>query len=157
MDLQEMNVKELRTLAAEMNIAGRSEMKKAELISAIEEIQSQQTTEEVTVEELAQETGVNLDENESDLIEAEEKPKPIKKVKRPLVLYNAENEVIERFDNQAECTKYCVSNSICNAGWVSCAIAESRPMYYTKEMKKTSPKAGKYHGVGYKIQYAVAQ
>lgn len=159
MNLQEMKVKELLEIAKELKITGRYDMKKGELIEAIQAAQTVEETEVKVTEQNESDSNGETQVENTEQIEEEVKPKPVKEIKsnkRPLILYNESDEVVQRFESQKECTVWCLENQISNQGWISVAIREGRQIYRTKEGKATRSQKNKgYIGYDYKIQYAI--
>jgi len=60
-------------------------------------------------------------------------------------LFDNVNNTIEEFATQAECIKYCVTNKICNAGWVKRSIKTGERFYIESSPQKD------YKGFGYKV------
>ncbi|MBS4194347.1 Rho termination factor N-terminal domain-containing protein [Lederbergia citri] len=195
MNLQEMKVKELRTLAGEMQIVGRSEMKKEQLISAIEAAQIEEQVQEFMIvdgvseevardminEQVNQPTGEEFEITPEMIQQVEEEnrhfeqtvlgttqnegasnnseEKPVKKPRgeqRKINLLNAENEIVETFECRKEAIRYCMKSGICNEGWASVSLKESRRMYRTKDGRKTSAQRNKgYTGADHILLYAI--
>lgn len=90
----------------------------------------------------------------------EEKPvrkprKPSERVKRFVVLINDKDEVVEKFENQTKAIHYCVTNGVCNVGWANCSLKTGKAMYVKDNGKITKSQNGKYHGVGYRLLFAI--
>lgn len=162
--LNNKTVKELRTMAAEMDIEGRSKFKtKGEWIAAIEAVQVKEATEEIQVEENENAGEISYGESceiihkkEIEVVEQEVKPSKTRNNKRPLILYNEKDEVVEKFESQKEVVQYCLDNKLMNQGWVKTCVRDGRAAYYKVDGKKTTPsKKTGYTGIGYKVQYSI--
>ncbi|PED63951.1 Rho termination factor N-terminal domain-containing protein [Priestia megaterium] len=154
-EMKEMQVKELREIAKEQNIPGRWDMKKDQLISAIERIQlidrairlqiKIKYTE--TVEELAQ--LIVAKEQELAAVEAmkseqkegeemkEEKPQAKKKHgrTRTIEVYKDE-ELVTKIVGLLETFKWAEENKICNQGWVKHSLRNGVPTVAGRKFKE---------------------
>ena len=168
--LQEMKVKELRAFAGELNIPGRWDMNKGQLISAIErkllieeatkrgiELTYAETHEELRnliaedkkrVEEeqeaLRKQREAQKAAEEAQTESVEETPKKKKNGRTRVINVFKDGELIETIEGLMETFKWVTENNITNVGWVKRSL---------KTGEETN--AGyKYKIGGYKFEYA---
>lgn len=123
MNLQEMKVKELRTLAGEKNITGRWEMNKQQLIDALTPI-------------LEEETRIAEEQAAQDQQQEEVKPQnqPRRGRKRTIEVYK-DGQLINTIDGLLETFKWATENNICNVGWVKHSLKTGKETVAGRKFK----------------------
>ncbi|PHA62847.1 Rho termination factor N-terminal domain-containing protein [Bacillus wiedmannii] len=146
MNLQDMKVKELRDLAGEKNIAGRWDMKKDQLISAIKRVL---LLEESTKLGLTIEPGMSNEDIKNLISEAQrtqEKEEVISSRKGRTRIINVykDGQLVETIEGLLNTFKWAAENNISNQGWVKHSLKNNVPTVPGRKFKEG----------GYLFQYA---
>lgn len=148
MNLQDMKVKELRTLAGEKNIAGRWEMKKDQLISAIERVL---LIEEATNLELTVEPSMNnediknlISESQNSQDKEEVGVAPNRKGRTRIINVYKDGVLVNTIEGLLNTFKWAAENNISNQGWVKHSLKNNVPTVPGRKFKEG----------GYLFQYA---
>ncbi|MEK5205218.1 MULTISPECIES: Rho termination factor N-terminal domain-containing protein [Bacillus] len=144
MNLQEMKVKELRILAGEKNIAGRWEMKKDQLILAIERVL---LIEEATNLGLTIEPSASIEDIKNLISESQnskEESTPNRKGRTRIINVYKDGQLVETIEGLLNTFKWAADNNISNQGWVKHSLKNNVPTVPGRKFKEG----------GYLFQYA---
>lgn len=170
--LTNKTVKELRTMAQELEITSYSNFKKEELVKAITDkklenkvlsvLETPANEKEITEikketepKEVTETSEINLLPTETEIIPETVKPvrKPKEKIIEPVQIFDNEGKLVITVDNKYEAIQYCLKEKIMNPGWCLECLAHDRKAYFTIDGKKTSPKKNNFIGIGFTVTY----
>ncbi|PEN61601.1 Rho termination factor N-terminal domain-containing protein [Bacillus wiedmannii] len=146
MNLQDMKVKELRDLAGEKNIAGRWDMKKDQLISAIERVLllEEATNLGLTIEPAMSNEDIKNLISEAQNSQDKESTTSNRKGRTRIINVYKDGQLINKIEGLLKTFKWAAENNISNQGWVKHSLKNNVPTVPGRKFKEG----------GYLFQYA---